>query len=190
MTPDPDKSRMLTPQNVMKTSALFIDECWGTDQSSCYYTLSPFHRYASDEVPNTKAGYPSIYQLYLEMSDPTEFNFANTYFLGMDHWRKLEKAPFFKPHLEKMRSDLELKLKAEAVQRIREEATKESSKNYFQSLKWLAEKGYAEKAAKGRPSKAQVERAAKDQAEQNTELKDILGRLNLTKEKADKKELN
>lgn len=171
-----DKSKMLTSTNVMKTQALFLETSYA-DQSSVYYVLSPFD--------NPEKGYPSIYRLYIEMGDLEEYEFANTYFLGMDHWRKICESPFFKPHLEKMRGDLEKKLKSEAMRKIIAETSNPDSKNYFQSLKWLAEKGYKEKAQKGRPSKAQVDRAAREEADSRLELRDIVERLQI-----EPKELN
>lgn len=170
MTAPLDKSRMLTSTKVMKTQALFLETSYA-DQSSVYYVLSPFD--------NHEKGFPSIYRLYLEMGDLEEFTFAETYFLGMDHWRKICESPFFKPYLEKMRGDLEKKIKSEAIRKILAETNNPDSKNYFQSLKWLAEKGYKEKAQRGRPSKAQVERAAREEADAQMELKDILGRLEI-----------
>jgi len=165
-----DKSRMLTTTKVMKTQGLFLETSYA-DQSSVYYCLSPFD--------NTEKGLPSIYRLYLEMGDLEEYTFAETYFLGMDHWRKICEAPFFKPYLERMRGDLEKKIKSEAVRKIIAETTNPDSKNYFQSLKWLAEKGYKEKAQKGRPSKAEVERAAREEADSRLELSDIVERLDI-----------
>lgn len=167
-----DKSKMLTSTNVMKTQALFLETSYN-DQSSVYYVLSPFD--------NHEKGFPSIYRLYLEMEDTEEFLFAETYFLGMDHWRKICEAPFFKPYLARMREDLEKKIKSRAMQQIIAETSNPDSKNYFAALKWLAEKGYKEKATKGRPSKAEVQKAAKEKAEESSELLEIQERLGINK---------
>lgn len=174
---DVDKSKMRGDNGVMRTQSLFLEESYG-DQSAVCYTLSPFD----------KGKIPSIYQLYVDFGDPDEFTFANTYFLGMDHWRKICEAPFFAPHLEKMRADLRLKIKSEALYRIRKEAEDPESKNYFAALKYLSDGGYEEKAKKGRPSKAAVAAEAKKQAAVKSELDEILSRMEVSPQTS--KEMN
>lgn len=164
---------------VMRTQSLFLEESYG-DQSAVTYTLSPFD--------HEERGLPSIYKLYLDLADPDEFIFANTYFLGMDHWRKICEAPFFAPHLEKMRADLRLKIKSEALVSIKKEAGNPDSKNYFAALKYLSDGGYEEKAKKGRPSKAAVAAETKKQAAERSELDDMLNRMQTPEQTS--KELN
>ena len=166
----PDKSRMISEGNLLRTRALFLEPSYKM-QDYVQYVLSPYD--------HPTRGIPSIYRLYIEMEDLAEFDFANTYFLGMDHWRRICECEWFKPYLEEMRGDLQLKLKSRALARIKQEAEKEDSKNYFQSLKYLADKGYIEKDKKGRPSKAQVEAEAKKQASNKTELDDIMDRMDI-----------
>lgn len=52
-------------------------------------------------------------------------------------------------------------IRSRAIMYISDLAIKE---NGFQAARWLAEKGWIEKAAKGRPKKDDVERAAKEAA--------------------------
>ena len=161
---------MKNAMGVSRTQSLFLEESY-QDQTAVYYTLSPHDS-------ETK-GVPSIYRLYLEMGDPEEYLFADTYFLGMDHWRKICESPFFQPHLERMREDLRKKIKSESLYRIRKEAEDPTSKNYFAALKYLSDGGYLEKNTKGRPSKAAVAAETKKQAEARTELDAILERMEI-----------
>lgn len=175
-----DKDRMLGSNGHFKTQALFLETSYN-DQSSVYYTLSPFPKTTKNPITGSEGTHlPSIYQLYLDLEDVEEFLFAATYFLGMEHWRRVCEAPFFQPHLRKMREDLEKKIKSRAMQQIIAESSNKDSKNYFSALKWLAEKGYKEKAQKGRPSKAEVNRAAKESAEEKSELLEIQERLGIS----------
>ena len=165
-----DKSKMKTHNGIFRTQSLFLEESY-TDQTNVCYCLA-----TQDSV--TK-GYPSIYRLYIELADPDEFLFATTYFLDMDHWRKITESNFFKPHIERMRADLRLKIKSQALLRIQEEARDPQSKHYFVALKYLADGAYIEKAGKGRPSAAAVKSEMKKQAGLKTELDQILDRLDV-----------
>jgi hypothetical protein len=170
---DIDKSKMITEKNVLRTKALFLEESYENQENVCF-VLSPHH--------NEERGLPSLYRLYLELEDLEEYTFAETYFLGMHHWRKLCECPWFKPHLKLMRADLEKKIKSRALSQMLKETQNPDSKNYFQALKYLADKGYKEKAEKGRPSKEQVSAAAKEEAKQVDELQEIYERLGIEKE--------
>lgn len=150
------------------TRALFV-ETNQTNPDQILYTLS-------DRDHPTK-GYLSIYKAYLDMEDASEYEFATKFFGTYRHWRLLCETPWFKPYLEEMRSDLQKKLKSRALRKIILESEDPDNKNYFQANKYLADKGYLEKEQKGRPSKSQVSSAAKEKAEEDAELNDILSRL-------------
>lgn len=167
---------MISEGNLLRTRALFLEPSYKM-QDHVQYVLSPYD-HPTRRGPDGSF-IPSIYRLYIEMEDLAEFDFANTYFLGMEHWRKLCGMEWFKPYLEEMRGDLQLKLKSRALARIKQEAEKEDSKNYFQSLKYLADKGYIEKDKKGRPTKAQVAAEAKKQAENKSDLDAMMERMDL-----------
>jgi len=139
-------SKFKNEQGVYLTKGLFY-ETFPVNRDNLLYSLS------TQDHPD---GYPSIYRLYLETEDVTEFTFASLYFDGMVHWRKICSQDWFKPYLEAMRIDLHSKLKAKALEGIKEEAFSSDGKNRFAALKYLADKGYIEKeTAKrvGRPNK-------------------------------------
>lgn len=100
--------------------------------------------------------YPSLYRLYMETSDPTEYEFAMAHLGGWDHWLKLCESNWFQPYIERWRTELELKLKAKAIQEIIREA-EAGTKNSFSANKWLVANAWApDKARRGRPTKAEV----------------------------------
>src|SRR6185503_1019685 len=88
-----------------------------------------------------KDGVPSLFRLFLETSDLTEYTFANTYLRDWDHWAQLCESPFFKPYVARWRKELALKIRAEALARVIEES-KAKGKNSFQINRWLAEQGW------------------------------------------------
>lgn len=126
--------------------------------------------------------YLSLYRLYMELGDLTEYQFANKYLDGWSQWCKLLEANWFKPFISRWRTELELKFKAEALQRVIEEA-RDGGKNTFSANKFLIEKGWIDKAAeetrRGRPSKADIARAAAEQAFSHHQVDEDYKRLEL-----------
>lgn len=131
------------------TQTLFLEVGYS---SEAVYTLKEI-----DHVYNGKC-YPSIKRLYLEMEDPTEYDFAVTYFLGWKHWNRICANKLLLKHIEEWREELELKLRSRAIRQAMQAAA--SSGGNFQAAKWLADRGWANKGA-GRPSKDEVEREAR-----------------------------
>lgn len=107
-------------------------------------------------------GYPSLYRLYMECADPTEFEFAITHLDGWSHWQMLSNANWFKPHIERWRWELELKIKSQALRRIQEEA--KEGKSSYHANKFLVEGGYHDKTDSktpvGRPSQERIKKEA------------------------------
>lgn len=145
-------------------------ETVGADKSKVLYTLKD----------RDHEGYPSLYLKYMECNDPTEWTFANAYLENWSHWERLCECTWFKPYVERWRKELSLRLKSKALARIISES-KSSSKEAFGASKYLLEKGWEEKEAKagrGRPSKDEVRKAAKEIATNNDRLLKDLERIN------------
>lgn len=127
------------------------------DKSSVSYTLKDWDHTVEDTT------YPSLYRLYLEKEDLTEYEFANAYLDGWEHWEMLTNCNWFKPYVERWRKELSLKVKAKALSRLKAEAAS-SSKNAFVANRFLIEKGWVESEGsskgRGRPSKEEVKAAA------------------------------
>lgn len=150
------------------TKGLFF-EMTLADKSSVLYTLkSQDHR-----------GFPSLYRLYMEEMDPTEYRFAVRHLESWDHWKQLTACTWFKPHVEGWREELSLKLASEALTRIMQEAQSER-KESFAANKYLLEKGWTPKSSSspvGRPSKEAIKQAARRMVEDNSRLTDDWNRI-------------
>lgn len=133
------------------TQSLFLELGYGAD---AIYTLKE-----QDYEYNGK-NYPSIKQLYLNSEDPTEYEFASSYFLGWRHWQRLCENKNIRKHIDEWRDELEVKLRARGVKAVMLAA---STGNY-QAAKWLADRGWDTRGA-GRPSKLEVDKERKIQAD-------------------------
>ena len=163
-------SRFKNSSGAFLLRAMFFETTLA-DKSQVVYTLK-------DE---DHEGFPSLYKLYLSCSDLTEYEFANQHLGGWDHWLKLQECGWFKPYLQRWRQELILKHKAEALKRVISEA-RSSSRNAFAANKFLVQEGWKqpeEKAKRGRPSKAEIERSKKELLEFDSELSEAANRLNL-----------
>ena len=146
-----------------KTLSLFLEIAYDKD---AIFTLKDYdHEYEGKM-------YYSLKKLYLETSDPTEYQFATTYLAGWDHWQKICNNKVLAQHIEKWRIELELKLRAEGVQRILKSAR---SKGNWLAAKFLAERGWETRAA-GRPTKDEVEKNIAIEAQIQGEFEDDLKR--------------
>lgn len=135
-------------------------ETTGADKASVSYSLKDWDHPVGDVV------YPSLYRLYMETEDLTEFEFANAHLDGWEHWEMLCNCAWFQPYVSRWRKELSLKIKARALNRLKAEAAS-SSKNAFLANRFLIEKGWVEKEdgkGRGRPSKDEVKAAATELA--------------------------
>lgn len=133
-----------------KTQALFYEVRYDSD---ALYSLKDYDLIVGDKV------YPSAKRLYMEVGDPTEYAFANKYFLGWKHWQRICDNKQIAQYIAQWREDLEMKLRSEAVAQTMAMAKGGS----YQAAKFMIDRGYAKRAA-GRPSKEEVERETKFQA--------------------------
>lgn len=151
-----------------KTLSLFLEIAY---DKGAIYTLKDYdHEYEGKT-------YISLKRLFLEASDPTEYAFATQHLAGWDHWQKICNNKVLAQHVEKWRFELELKLRAEGVQRIIKSAR---SKGNWLAAKFLAEKGWEVRIA-GRPSKEDVERELKIQSDIQNEYAEDVDRIRLVK---------
>jgi hypothetical protein len=135
------------------TKGLFFETTLA-DKSSVVYTLKD----------DPHEGFPSLYRLYMETKDPTEWKFANAHLGGWRHWELLCESEWFKPYVERWRKELELAIKSEALARIMATG-RSSSKEAFTANRFIVEKGWEPKEPqnkRGRPSKEEIRRAAED----------------------------
>lgn len=112
-------------------------------------------------------GLPSLKTLYLSYSDPTEYRFSTETLGSFQHWNLLCSLSWFKQHIEEWRAELDAKIKSETVETARAilASTEASEPSRLQAAKFLADHGWETKPKKGRPSKRDVERAAREATE-------------------------
>lgn len=140
------------------TQALFLEIGYQVDKA--VFTLKDDdHEYEG----NT---YPSLKRLFLEMEDPTEYEFANKYLLGWSHWKRMNENKALKKHFEEWREELELRLRAQGIRAIIDQSCDDKG---FQAAKYLAEKGWDKKQV-GRPSKHDKIREERMQAKLDDEF--------------------
>lgn len=135
----PDKSKFRDERNSYITQSLFIEVNYDTEKA--VYSWGPKDKEYKGVI------YPSLRRLYLEVADPTEYEFAERYLDGWDHWQRIVSNKLLFEQIKNWREELEVKLRSQAVRAGLSMATES-----FQAAKWASEGGW--KGAKpGRPSK-------------------------------------
>lgn len=161
-----NKFRNISGQRLLR--GLFYEEV-SADKSAVVYTLKD----------RDHAGFPSLYRLYMEADDPTEYFFAINNLDGWEHWEMLCAASWFKPYVTRWRRELEIRAKARALNHIKAVADSDS-KEAYQANKFLVTGGWKpsdKRKGAGRPSKEEVAKAAKAMAEEAKDLNDDLARV-------------
>ena len=159
----PNKDLMLDSSGKPLTQSLFLET---TYSDSAIYSLK------DDDYIYKEKYYPSIKRLYLEMEDISEYAFANKYFLGWDHWKRIAANKLFTAHVESWRNELNLKLVARGNKLMMAKA----SEGNLQAIKWLADRGWDVNKV-GRPSKQDVENTKKTIAKREIEYTNDFNRL-------------
>lgn len=160
-----DKSKMYDSMGRPLTQSLFLEVGYS---EFAIYTLKEF-----DHEYNGKV-YPSLKQLFLKTEDPTEYEFANKYLIGWQHWKRLNENKLLAKHFEEWREELELRLRSQAVRDMQNLCASESGN--YSAAKFLADRGW-EKRAAGRPSKAEKERHLRVEERINEEFSADIKRL-------------
>ena len=143
---------MIDDKGAPLTQGLFLETSYGNTENVIYTLKSRDHVYKGRKLF-------SIKRLYLEMEDPTEYQFSYEYFLDWDHWNRIKRNKTIASHLEGLEEELEVRLRAKGVSELIKHA---NSGNSFQAAKWLADRGWDKRAA-GRPSKEEMDRESKIQ---------------------------
>jgi hypothetical protein len=163
--------------NQLLTRSLFWETTFQED--TAIYTLKRWDI-------TTPGGKPlkSLYKLYMDMNDITEYDFANKYFDGWEHWQTVSKSWYLKDEVAKWREELEIRVVADALKLIQAEALSDS-KYAYAANRYLADRGWkgaeAKKSTKGagRPSKASIQEEAARIAAEAHDIEADLKRLNI-----------
>ncbi len=118
-------------------------------------------------------GFPSFPRLYLEMADESEYDFANLYFGGWPHWKRLQTCGWFNDHLSEVREELQVRLSAENLVQIRAKARSGD----LGANKYLLEQGWKPRSSVGRPTKERIRQEAQKITQDQSAVSDDLSRL-------------
>lgn len=159
--------------NNFRLRKLFYETC---NDGTAIYTLKD-----RDLVKGDKT-YLSLYRLYMETEDLTEYEFATQYLDSWAHWQVLIQCTWFIPYVNRWREELDLKTKAAALKMIQKEAKDKNSKNLFQANKVLIDRSWENKSSKmvtprGRPSKEEVQGELLRQVEEERRVDEDLERI-------------
>lgn len=113
-------------------------------------------------------GIPSFSRLYINIGDPTEYQQAGSLLGGWDHWQVLCSSKWFQDYIIPIREELEIKLRSEALIRVKEMMDSNTASQALQAARWLADGSYKKK--RGRPSN---EEAAAELRKQNLIKKSV-----------------
>lgn len=160
----PDKIK--NEKGVVRTKGLFYELSY-QNTSNVLFTLKDEDIVVEDNI------YTSLPKLYRSMvpNDPTEYTFAITVFGYWDIWDTIRNAPQLRPHVERWRKEVEIKVKSEALKIIAEEA-KGGGRSSFTAAKLLLDRGWLEKDT---ASKAKQKLTDKEEEEMNKAALDLLG---------------
>lgn len=148
-----------------RTQSLVLE--FGYNYEEAQYTVKPYHYETNGKL------YPSLLLLYMQEGDPTEYAFAEKYFLSWSHWMKFSKSRLAEPHVAEWREELEMRLRSQATKSM----LHLTRKNHFLAAKWLAEKGWTGPQVAGRPSKEEVTKQAKILAKAEDEYAEDIKRM-------------
>ena len=156
------------------------------DSRKRYRTLSLFREFYLSEVEplwslqdeDPQNTLPSLKKLYMNIGDPTEYEFALQAFGSWKHWLKIKNSKAITAFIEDWPIELEVKLRSEGIKGVIKEA--ESGKAKFNAAKFLANADWKSTTSKrGRPSKEEVERERKIAAKLDSEFSQDAERIGL-----------
>ena len=130
-----------TEQGTWVTQSLFLEIGYKLDLA--VFTL------ADEDKEYKGKTYPSLKRLYLEMEDPTEYLFATTHLGGWGHWKRMLKNKILAQHIEEWQEELQLKLKAQGVSSMINEA-KMGGRGQATAARWLASNGWLDDGEGGK----------------------------------------
>ena len=125
-----------------------------------------------------KPGLINCQKTFVEIGDPTGYEWAMKYLASFHHWERLMKIGWFQEAFETWNRELALKMKSEAIKRIQEEVTAGTQQS-VSAAKYIAERGW-EKAVRGRPSASELKGELKRAAQALSVEQDDAERIGLT----------
>ncbi len=147
------------------TQSLFYETKSPGAEAGPFFTLKDYDHTVDGVV------YPSMKNLYIDMCDPTEYEFAIKYLGSWDHWQRLCSAGWFIPIVREWRDEVEVKVRCIGV---KEMLKRKSSPD---AAKWLAEGKFVKDTRTGKDKKIRQQKIANDM---RSTLDDDARRLGIT----------
>lgn len=117
-------------------------------------------------------------------NDPTEMQFVDACFEGdLRHWETFKSSQHIKPIYDRIKKEAEQRLLADIMGKIMETAMDDTNKSQMVALKYMVDRyskmdsSYNLTGVRGRPKKADIEKAAKELAEEDRALAEDLKRI-------------
>jgi hypothetical protein len=169
-------SLMKDDRNVIRTTSLFFESKREENPTNVpIFTLKDFD-YSADGV--VYIALKPIYFSYEHIPN-FEYDFAMDVFGSWEIWIKQTKSSL-RNEFQAWRDELDIKIKAKAIKSMMEASLSNDAKGVA-AAKYLADKGYVEGGTKrGRPSKEDVERERKQQADIRDTLASDMERLGMS----------
>jgi hypothetical protein len=122
-----------------------------------------------------------VYSTFLEMDDPTGYEWAMTYLKNYDTYKRiLDKYPEFKACIDEATDEILHRKKSKAFKRLEQVMEDGSDSQALAAAKYLLEEGWKKKASnRGRPSKDEVQGELKHAAKLSREEMDDMARIGL-----------
>lgn len=137
--------------------------------SGKYYTRQLFQEMHQEIIPTRvqikpvfsfmedKPGLINARTTFVELNDPTGYQWAVKYLHSWPHFQLLENSEWFKPFLERYREEIRFKLRSTAIQKLMDIARSDSSQAVT-AAKYLASLEFdKETHRRGRPSKTEMD---------------------------------
>ncbi len=161
-----NREKFINDKGNRYTKGLFYEQT-RADKGTVLYTLKD----------RNHKGFPSLYLLYMEQGDLTEYEFATTHLESWEHWCILCDCPWFKPFVARWREELHLRGAAIALRQVKRiAATNENGS--MAANKYLLEKGWQKNIEPvGRPTKEAIKRKAKEMVLTQDEIDDDHNRI-------------
>ena len=144
------------------------------------------HKHESYPAPFTLKDYDnkgaiSMYQMYMDAGDPTEYTQAIAMLGSWKHWQLLTSTNWFKPTVEQWRDELKVKFESDRYREMKEVTeTCKGTPQGVSATKWLAERySRVSSPKRGRPSKAEKARHIKQESEETRILTEDAKRIGL-----------
>lgn len=166
-----DNSKYKDGRGRWRTQSLFLETSYqSTSPEPPLYTMRPDDHHT---------GLPSFRRLYLETSDPTEYTQATTLVGGWEHWQALLGSKWFSDYIVLLREEMEIKLRSEGI--LKQYQLMNNGQNPIGAARYFSDGEFIPRSRKrGRPSKEEVTKEARKQAEIERRVQDDAKRLGLT----------